>query len=137
MPCGIGICYDAFEVKEGTKSLADYDGDEFGGLSVVAERRVGQGRVILVGSVICPEDLLRIVGKKTIAEASRNIILTARTGKENGIIAVETENREGYVVLDGEYFDLLTEKTYKDKIEMAPYSVAVLQKKSADTSINR
>ena len=137
MPCGIGICYDAYEVKEGTKSLADYDGDEFGGLSVVAERRVGQGRVILVGSVICPEDLLRLVGKKTIAEASRNIILTARTGKENGIIAVETENREGYVVLDGEYFDLLTEKTYKDKIEMVPYSVAVLQKKSADTSINR
>ena len=75
--------------------------------------------------------------KKPIAEASRNIILTARTGKENGIIAVETENREGYVVLDGEYFDLLTEKTYKDKIEMVPYSVAVLQKKSADTSINR
>ena len=88
-------------------------------------------------SVICPEDLLRLVGKKPIAEASRNIILTARTGKENGIIAVETENREGYVVLDGEYFDLLTEKTYKDKIEMVPYSVAVLQKKSADTSINR
>ena len=39
--------------------------------------------------------------------------------------------------MDGEYFDLLTEKTYKDKIEMVPYSVAVLQKKSADTSINR
>ncbi len=129
-PCGIGVCYDAYECKEGTKSLADYTAGEFAGLSAVTERKVGKGKVILLGSVIPHEDLRRLTGETPIAEASGNIILTQRTGEADGIIAVETEGRAGCVVPDGRYSDLLTGRSFEEKIEIAPYGVAVLQRQA-------
>ena len=63
-----------------------------------------------------------------IAEASGNVILTERTGEQNGIIAVETENKSGYIILNGEYTDLITGKTLFGKIETAPYEVLVLRR---------
>jgi len=95
---------------------------------VITERKVGKGKVILVGSVISHGDLLRLVNRAPIAEASKNVILTERTGEESGIIAVETENREGYIVLDGEYTDLITNKKYSGKTEIEPYGVLILKK---------
>ena len=44
--CPVSMCYDAFEAKD-CKTLASYDGDEFDGLAVITERKVGEGRVIL------------------------------------------------------------------------------------------
>ena len=77
-------------------------------LSVITERKVGKGKVILVGSVLSHGDILRLVNRATIAEASGNVILTERTGKESGIIAVETENKSGFIILNGSYTDLIT-----------------------------
>ena len=59
---------------------------------------------------------------------NKNVILTERTGEESGIIAVETENREGYIVLDGEYTDLITNKKYSGKTGIEPYGVLILKK---------
>lgn len=126
-PCGIGMCYDAYECLEGTKSLAQYDGDEFDGLSVVTERQVGKGKVILVGSALSEEDLLRLVAKKPVAEASENVILTQRSGKREGIIALESQNQTGYVVLDGAYTDLISGKRCEGRVELLPYQVCVLE----------
>lgn len=126
--CSVGTCFDAYEVKEETESLAEYDGDEFGGLSVVTQRKVGKGRVILVGSVLSGQDLLRLVGCAPIAEASENVILTERTGRDSGIVAVETENKKGYVVLDRTYLDLLSGNKLHGKTEISPYGVLVLKK---------
>ncbi len=128
--CKIGTCFDAYELQEGTESLVDYDGDEFGGLSVVAQRKVGKGKVILLGSVVSHDDLRRLVGFKPIAEASDNLSLVERSGAAEGIIAVETDNRDGYIVLDGTYTNLLDGKTYCGKVEMKPYQVCVLAKKA-------
>ncbi len=129
--CKISLCYDAYEFDENDPnilSLARYEGDEFDGLSVVTQRKVGKGRVILVGSVLAPRDILRLVNRAPIAEASENVILTERTGRQNGIIAVETENRKGFIVLDGEYTELLTGKKLKGKMEITPYQTLVMRK---------
>lgn len=129
--CKISLCYDAYEFDENDPnilSLARYEGDEFDGLSVVTQRKVSKGRVILVGSVLAPGDILRLVNRAPIAEASENVILTERTGRQNGIIAVETENRKGFIVLDGEYTELLTGKKLKGKMEITPYQTLVMRK---------
>ena len=48
--CSLSMWYDAFECREGTKGLAHYTAGEFAPYSVITERKVGKGRVILVGS---------------------------------------------------------------------------------------
>ncbi len=126
--CRISMWYDAFEPKEGTESLAHYTSSEFAPYSVITERRVGKGRVILVGSVLSYGDILRLVGLPPVAEASENVVLTERTGKESGIIAVETGNREGFVRLDGQYTDLLTGISCTGLVRLAPYQVLVLRR---------
>lgn len=126
--CGISVWYDAFECKEGTKSLAHYTAGEFAPYSVITERKVGKGRVVLVGSVLSHGDILRLVDLPPIAEAGENVTLTQRTGKESGMIAVETAGRSGRLFLDGEYRDLLTGRTLCGNIELAPYEVLVLRK---------
>lgn len=124
--CGVSVYFDAYECKAGTKSLAHYVKGEFAPLSVLTERKVGKGKVILVGSVISHGDLLRLIDRSPIAEASNNVILVERSGKENGIIAVETENEEGYIVLDGEYTDIITGRKLSGKYGVAPYEALVL-----------
>ncbi len=129
--CAVSTCYDAYECSEGTTSLAHYVAGEFAPLSVIAERKVGKGKVILVGSVLSHGDILRLVNRAPIAEASGNIILTERTATDGGmcgIIAVETEYKGGYVILNGEYTDLITDKQYSGKIEIQPYGVLVLKR---------
>ena len=129
--CEVGMCYDAYECKEGTKSLAHYVAGEFAPLSVITERKLGKGKIILVGSVISHGDLLRLVDRAPIAEASENVILTERTKKDGdryGIIAVETENRNGYIVLNDEYTELITGRRVSGKIDIVPYEVLVLKR---------
>ena len=124
---GISACYDAFEAVD-SESLAKYDGDEFGGYSVVTEKKVGKGKVIMLGSVLSHEGLRRLAGIAPIAEASGNIRLVERSGEENGIIALELRNEEGYITLDGEYTELLSGRVLNGKVSIAPYEVLVLKK---------
>lgn len=126
--CGVSVCFDAYECKEGTESLAQYVEGDFVPLSVITERKVGKGRVILVGSVITGGDLLRLVNRKPIANASENVILVERSGKASGIIVVETENKGGYVILEGEYADIISGRKLSGKTEIKPYEVLVLKK---------
>ena len=72
--------------------------------------------------------MLRLVNRRPIAEASDNIILVERSGKENGIIAVETENTDGYIVLNGEYTEVITGRKLSGKYKIAPYEALVLKK---------
>ena len=52
--------------------------------------------------------------------------LTKRTGKENGVIAIETAGTCGSLFLNGAYYDLLTDKVFSGNIELAPYEVLML-----------
>lgn len=124
--CAISTYYDAFECLPGTESLADYDGGECDGLSVVTRRSVGKGCVILLGSVPSHRDLLRLVDLAPIAEADENITLTERSGAHSGIIAVETEGRAGTLTLSGTWQDLITERRLSGTVAMNAYEVLVL-----------
>lgn len=126
--CAVSMCYDAYECNEGTTSLAHYVAGEFAPLSVITERTVGKGKVILVGSVLSHGDILRLVNRAPVAEASGNVILTERTGEQNGIVAVETENKSGYIILNGEYTDFITDEICSGKIEIQPYQARVMKK---------
>ncbi|HEY8389764.1 MAG TPA: beta-galactosidase [Clostridia bacterium] len=125
--CSISMCYDAYELLPGTISLATYSNEEFSGLSIITQRKVGKGKVILVGSVIGHKDMLRLVNLEPIAKASKNVILTERSDKQNAIIVVEVENKIGYIQLKQQYKDLITGKTFKGKVKVLPYQVLVLQ----------
>ena len=119
--------YDAFEPTEGIP-LITYRGDEFDGYAAVTERRVGQGRVIVLGSVISFDGLRRLTGLSPIAKASDNVRLVERSGVENGLIAVEQKHQEGYLILEGKYLDLVHDRTVSGKLTLAPYEVLVLKK---------
>lgn len=127
-PCQISTCFDAYETGKDSVSLVSYDKDEFDKLSVVTERKVGKGKIILVGSVLSHDDILKLVNKKPIAEADKNIVLVERSGEQNGIIAIETENTTGFIDLNGEYIEMLSGKKLKGKTELKPYEVLVLIK---------
>lgn len=123
--CELSMWYDAYELLDGTTSLANYTDGEFTPLSVIAERKIGKGKVILLGSVISHTDLLKLVDREPIAQASENIVLTERSGEQKGIIAIEIKNQNGYIVLEKEYKELLSGKVMTGKIEILPHQVFV------------
>lgn len=126
--CGISRCYDAFSCNDGTVPLAVYDGGEFDGLAVVAERRIGKGRVIIAGSVLDGQSWRRLVDLPPIAVASDNVLLVERNGKSQCIVVTETENERGFVILNGKYVDVVSGKTLSGKCAVEPYSVKVLKR---------
>ena len=88
---------------------------------------MGKGRVIVVGSVISGEDVVRLTGLNPICNASENIELIQRG---DYIIAVEIENKKGCLELHDSYVDILTDKMHKGAITMDAFSVMVLKKKN-------
>ena len=126
-PCGTSMCFDAYEVEEGTEPLAKYTGGEFDGLTVIARKNIGKGKVILLGSVPTHGDIRRLTGLKPIFVASDNISLIRRA---SSVIAAELENKTGHIELDGQYRDRISNTVMSGKITVAPYSVLVLEKMS-------
>ena len=125
-PCGVSTCFDAYQVNDGTDSLAKYDGDEFDGLTVIASKNVGKGKVILLGSVPTHGDIRRLVGIKPILQATDNVTLIERSN--GAIIAIEIEHTNGYIELNGKYKDRLTGAVLDGKVTIRPYSVLILEK---------
>jgi beta-galactosidase GanA len=105
--------------------LATYRGGEFDGYAVITRRKVGAGQVMVLGSIPSQADLLRLVAEAPIAKASDNVRLIRRSGKENGILALELGNQPGFVELDGEYWDLLHDRPVSGRIELQPYRILV------------
>ena len=126
-PLAVSRCYDAYELR-GAEALAEYAGGGLEGYACIARRSVGKGSIILLGSVIGGDDLLRLVAIPPIAEASENVALIERGGDAEGVIAAEIENKEGYAVFEGRYKNLVTGDTVEGKTVIPPYSVLVLQK---------
>lgn len=125
-PLGISTCFDAAEATDSTP-LATYRGDEFDGFAAITERRVGDGRVIFLGTLPDASAVRRLAGFPPIAEASENIDLTERSGAREGLLAIEVENRAGTLTLPGRYRDRLTGRTLSGTVSLAPYEVLVLE----------
>ena len=118
---------DAYELVD-AECLASYESEELENLTAIAKRKVGKGSVIIVGSAIDKKSMLKLVDKSPILEASANVDLTERFGSENGIVAVEIEGKDGYIVLDKEYYDVLGDKVISGRIDMKPYDAYILRK---------
>jgi hypothetical protein len=69
--------------------------------------------------------VVRLAGVTPILQATDNIELTERDG---AIIAIELENKQGSIELQGEYKDILTDKTHMGTVKMDAFSVMVLVK---------
>jgi beta-galactosidase GanA len=117
---------DAYDCVD-SEAIATYTGFDFEGMCAIAKRKVGKGTVILLGTAPSKEALLKLLDKKPILEASRNVFLTKREGAQNGIIALEIEDKDGYIVLDKEYYDILGKKTVSGKVEIKPYEALFLK----------
>ena len=117
---------DAYELVD-AESLATYESEELENLTAIARRKVGKGRVIIVGSALDKKSILKLVNRQPICKASDNIDLVERTGEQNGIMALEIEGKEGYVELTKEYYDILNDKKVSGRIEMQPYTALILK----------
>ena len=89
--------------------------------------KVGKGHIIIVGTAIDQKAMLKLVDRKPICEASSNIDLVERVGNQKGIIATDIEGKEGYIILEKEYYDILNEKTVYGRIDMKPYESLILK----------
>ena len=122
------MSYDAFETVD-SEAVAVYSGGEdYDGLAAITRRKVGKGQVIILGTGIDGDALIKLIDRAPICEASENIELIERSGKENGIIALELGGKDGYVVLCGEYYDILGEKTVSGRVELKPFEAIFLKK---------
>lgn len=128
-------CFDAFRVTD-AESYAVYENGEFDGLTAVARRAYGKGEIILLGGVPTKEFLRSLVGEPPILRASENIHLTARSGAYSGVIAVETENKHGFVELDGAYTECIRGEKVTGRVEIPPYGVKVFVKENVDETVS-
>ena len=123
----ISQTFDGFELR-GAESLATYTNDHPQGLTAVACKKIGKGKVILLGTMISGEDMLRLVQKECgfapIANASDNVELISRG---NLILALELQNEQGMVELNGKYIDVLTEKVYEGRTDVLPHTIMILK----------
>lgn len=118
---------DAYELN-GAESLATYQSvPDIEGLCAIARKKVGKGEVIILGTAPDKAGILSLVGKEPNAKASENISVVKREGAQQGIIAMEIENKNGYIDLDGEYYDILNEKTVSGRVEIKPYEALFLK----------
>ena len=123
----ISLGCDAYELR-GAECVATYESvPDLGGLCAIARNKVGKGEVILLGTAPSKDVLLRLVNKAPNAKASSNISVIKREGEQNGLIALELENKEGYIELDGKYYDILNEKEVTGRVEMKPFEALFLR----------
>ena len=118
---------DAYETVTAT-SLATYSNvPDLNGLCAIAKNKVGKGEVIILGTAPEKEALLRLVDMEPNGIASKNVVITKREGQENGLIAYEIENKEGYIDLDKEYYDIINERKVSGRVGMKPYEALFLR----------
>lgn len=128
------IWYDCCETKK-AEVLAKYTENELKDHAAIVRRKVGRGQVILLGTMPEKEEMKKLLqsvcgkaGIKPAAEASANLLAVPRKGKVGeGLIAVEFENQPATLTLTTPATDLLTGRTYKDKIQIKPFGVLVLK----------
>ena len=128
------LWYDCLEPRD-SEPLALYTEGPGRDLAAATVRRLGDGRIVVLGTLPSEADLLRLMarfaaeaGISKVANASENLLVVPRAGSAgNGLIAVEFENRPARIALPGQATDLLTGKTESGEIQIEPYGVKVLR----------
>jgi beta-galactosidase GanA len=129
------LWYDCFELK-GAEALATYTEGPMKGLAAIVTRKLGKGRILLLGTLPEPralgELLLRTASESGVAApptGSPHLLIVPREGAAGrGTIAVELEGKPATLVLDTPAKDLLTGKEHaRGTVEIPPFGVVVLQ----------
>ncbi len=132
------VWFDSYELRGGT-ALATYTEGPMKGLAAIVERKIGKGRLILLGTQPGPKEYVKLLAYaggaakvKPAAEASPNLLVVPRAGKAGrGCVAVETSHQPATLKLARPAVDLLTGRTHKESIAIPPYGVAVLREARA------
>ncbi len=122
-PCG----EDALvEITDGHKAIS--------GKALVVKKRVGNGWVILVGSIPSAKDVQRLVrtacqsAEIVLPDVEGSVMVSPRSGDAgNGCVLVEYAAEPAAFTLDKPMMDLITGNTLSGRIEMKPYEVLVLK----------
>lgn len=114
-------------VTEGHQSIV--------GKSLLLERKVGKGRVIVLGTVPSESDMTRIIrlaceeAEVSIPSVKGHVMICPRTGKDvSGTVYVEFAGEPAEVRLEEPTVDLLTGQRYLGVLSLKPYGVSVLMK---------
>ncbi len=116
-------------VEEGYSSLC--------GKTLVFSKKVGKGKVIVLGARPAKEDMEKILDialKESGAlsfDVKGAVIPALREGEGAcGIALQEIDGKEGKIFFEGKYTDILTDREYTDSMALSPYQTAILVKKS-------
>ena len=128
------LWHTGFEPR-GANVLAHYTEGPLEGLAAITEVKVGNGRLIILGTLCVPDDLRKLLlhvaaqcGIHPAATATPNVLAVPRKGSAGaGAVIIELENRPGTLRLHSPGQDLLSGKLYSDEIQIHPYQVLVLQ----------
>ncbi len=115
--------------------LATYARGPLAGLSAVTETPVGQGRIIVLGTLLLPEDLSQLLreiaqrdGVPVAAETRPNVLYVPREGHAGrGAVVIELENRPGSLRMPEPMVNLLDGTERNGVVEVLPYQVMVLR----------
>lgn len=128
------LWYDCLEAR-GAEPMATYAEGPGKGLAAATVRRMGMGKIIVLGTLPLPGDLIRLVagvaaeaGVGPVADASENLLVVPRNGSAGeGMIVVEFENRPARIALPRQATDLLTGQVVSGEVEIPPYGVKALR----------
>jgi beta-galactosidase GanA len=128
------VWYSAFEPR-GADVLATYTEGPMQRMAAVTHTQVGQGQIILLGSMPQPTDLSQLLltvcesaDIHPVTDASSNLLVAPRNGQSgSGLVVVEMENRPATLTLPGRMTDLITNQPYEGRLDVPPYGVMVLK----------
>lgn len=128
------IWYDSLEPRD-SEALATYTEGPGAGLAAATVRRMGKGRVIVLGTMPNAEDFIKMLaaiaaeaGVSAVADASENLLVVPRKGEAGeGLMLVEFENKPARIKLTRQATDLITGRVVSGEIEIPAYGVMVLK----------
>ncbi len=130
------LYYSGMAASENNEVIAEYDEGPLKGLAAVVSKKVGKGKIIVLGTLPNAQQLKHIVlsamseaGIRPSVKASQNILYAPREGFDySGAVVIEFANEEGEIILEQDMIDVLTQKTfYKGKHILSAYSVHVFK----------
>jgi len=113
-----------YDVDSETKIISKYENEWLDGEINIFSKKIGKGKIIVLGSIIDKDTLINLLDKKSILDASDNVELVERN---NIKYVIEIENKNGHVNLDKKYVDLLTDKVYEKEINIEPFKIYALK----------
>jgi hypothetical protein len=112
---------------------------ELNGCSVLLRRKVGKGTVIILGFLPSSKDMKELIlplacdtaGIAYGASEGDSLIVAERKGDgREGLMIAEVDGRGGSYRLPCPMRDVLSGKTFSERVSLAPYEVLVLEKVS-------